>query len=123
MTAADWHTCTRLLSMIARKLGHDWLLLTRYGLNEEKCVGAVFGHYSSYDTFLLKANGKIMSVKSIDAAGNLRSYENMYAELTRLLYKILEDGGNVSDGMSEVDASAVPEFMVECDLNDICHLE
>ena len=37
-------------------------------------------------------------------------------KLSKLLYAVLESGGKLSDGKSEVDASTVPEFMVECGL-------
>ncbi len=104
--------------MIARKLGHDWLLL-RSGSEpcEKKCCDAVFGHYKNYDTELLEIDGKGISIKYVDAKDHLRSDDDMYAELSRLLYKILEKGGKLSDGKNEVDASTVPEFMIECVLN------
>ena len=41
----------------------------------------------------------------------------MHNELIKLLYAVLESGGKLSDGKNEVDASAVPEFMIECVLN------
>ena len=115
------HTNVRLLNMIARKLGYDWLQL-RSGLEpcKKKCCNAVFGYCSNYNTVLLKANGKSVSIKFIDAKGHLRSNKDIYAELVRLLYKILENGGIVSDGRYKLSADEVPEFMIEYVLNSIC---
>ena len=104
--------------MIARKLGHDWLLLRFESQpSEERWCSVVFGQYKNYDTELLEVDGRLVLIKSVDAENNLRSNEDMYAELTRLLYKTLENGGKLSDGKNEVDASTVPEFMIECVLN------
>ena len=107
------HAYARLLSMIARKLGHDYLLL-RSGPEpcEKKYCNAVFGQYSNYNTVLLKANGKSISIKFINAEGHLRSNKDMYAELVELLYKILKNGGNVSDGKYKLNADEVSEFMI-----------
>lgn len=112
------HIYARLLSMIARKLGHDCLLL-RSGPEpcKKKYCNAVFGHYSNYNTVLLRANGKSVSIKFIDAEGCLRNNEDMYVELAELLYKILENGGYVSNGKKKLDASMVPEFMINYALN------
>ena len=49
--AADFiarNAYTRLLSIIARKFGHSWLLLT-FGPSvcEENHCGAIFGHYKN----------------------------------------------------------------------------
>ena len=120
MTADDMPTCVRLLSMIARELGHDYLLLRfESGPSEERWCSVVFGQYENYDTELLEADGKPVLLKSVDAECHLRSNDDMYNELVELMYKTLESGGKLSDGKSEVDASAVPEFMVECVLNGI----
>lgn len=120
MTANYLPIDARLLDMIARKLGHDWLML-RFGTEplEKKYVSAVFRQYENYDTEPLEADGRQVWLKSADAAGRLRSNEDMYHELVELLYKTLESGGKLSDGKSEVDASAVPEFMVECGLRGL----
>lgn len=110
-------TCTILLSIIARKLGHDYVLLTSgFWPGGEKWCRAIFGHYDSYGTELLEADGKPVLIKSVDAECHFRSNEDMYSELVELMYKTLESGGKLSDGKSEVDASDVPEFMVECSL-------
>lgn len=109
--------CSRLLDIVARKLGHDWLLLMHGSwLDEEKCCRAVFGQYDNYGVAMLEANGIPVWLKNADAEGRLKSNEDMYGELTKLLYKTLKSGGKLSDGKREVDASTVPEFMVECDL-------
>lgn len=61
-----------------------------------------------------------MWLKSVDAEGCFKSTEDMYVELVELLYKILENGGNVSDGNLKLNADKVPEFMIECVLNGFC---
>lgn len=121
MTADDLLMNTRLLGIIARKLGHDYLLLrSNTEPPEKKCVSALFGQYDNYDTELLEVSGKPVSIKYVDAEGrHFRSNVDMYRELSKRLYVILESGGKLSDGKSEVDASAVPEFMIECALNGI----
>jgi len=117
-------TCSRLLDMVARKLGHDWLLLTSETWSgKEKSCNAVFGHYDNYSTVALEANGMPVLLKSVDAEGCPRSNDDMYYELVELMYKTLESGGKLSDGKSEVDASMVPEFMIEYALNGIGCLE
>lgn len=60
-----------------------------------------------------------MWIKNVDAAGRPRSNEDIYNELIKWLYKTLERGGKLSDGKSKVNASAVPEFMIECVLNGV----
>lgn len=110
----------RLLSVIARKLGHDYLLLIfESRQSEERWCSAVFGQYENYDTEPLEVDGRPVLLKGVDAEYHLRSNEDMYHELVELLYKTLESGGKLSDGKSEVDASDVPEFMVECALRGI----
>lgn len=120
MTANYLPIDARLLDTVARELGHDWLLLMSGSWpGEKKWCRAVFGNYGDYGTEPLEADGKQVWLKSADAAGRLRSNEDMYHELVELLYKTLESGGKLSDGKSEVDASAVPEFMVECGLRGL----
>ena len=120
MTAVDLHASTRLLSMIARELGHDWMLLRFESRpSEERWCSVVFGQYENYDTEPLEADGRPVLLKSVDAECHLRSNEDMYSELSKRLHAVLESGGKLSDGKSEVDASAVPEFMIECALNGI----
>lgn len=120
MTADDVPACVRLLSMIARELRHDYLLLRfESGPSEERWCSAIFGQYDNYDTEPLEADGRLVLLKSVDAECHLRSNEDLYCELVELLHKTLESGGKLSDGKSEVDASAVPEFMIECALNGI----
>lgn len=110
---ADLNISSRLLDIIARKLGHDYLLLmSRSEFCEAKWCNAVFGQYENYSDAVLEADGRQVQLKRADN-------EDMYAELVRLLYKTLENGGNVSDGKSEVYASDVPEFMIECVLNGV----
>lgn len=117
-------TYSRLLGIVARKLGHDLLLLIFESQpSEERWCSAVFGQYENYDTEPLEADGRRVSLKSIDAKGCLRSNESMHHELVELMYKTLENGGQLSDGKSEVDASDVPEFMIGCALNGINCLE
>lgn len=114
----DLRTSSGLLSMIAEKLGHDMILL-RSGLEpcKVKCCNAVFAHYRNYDTVLVKANRKSISLKYVDSKGHLRDNVSMYAELARLLYKTLKSGGKLSDGRFKLSADEVPEFMIECVLN------
>lgn len=120
MTADDLPACSRLLDIVARALGHDWLLLMSGGWpGEERWCKAVFGQHANYGTEPLEADGRQVWLKTADAAGRLRSNEDLYSELSKRLYKTLESGGKLSDGKSEVDASAVSEFMVECDLNGV----
>lgn len=117
-------TYSRLLDIVARKFGHDWLLLMHGSwLDEEKWCRAVFGQYDNYGTAMLEVDGKPVLVKSVDAEGCPKSNEDMYHELVELLYKTLENGGKLSDGRCRVDASMVPEFMVECALSGIGCLE
>ena len=122
MTAVDLLTCSRLLDMIAGKLGHDWLML-RFGTEplEKKYVSAVFRQYENYDTEPLEVDGKPVLIKYYADAEDLhaRSNADMYSELCKRLYAILESGGKLSDGKSEVDASAVPEFMLGCVLRGL----
>lgn len=114
----DLDISSRLLDIIARKLGHDYLMLMHsYKQRKDNCCDVVFGNYDRFDSPLLRANGKCLSVKFIDAEDTARPNADMYAELTKLLYKTLESGGKLSDGKNEVDASTVPEFMIECVLN------
>lgn len=111
----DLRTSSRLLSMIAEKLGHDMILL-RSGLEpcKVKCCNAVFAHYRNYDTVLVKANRKSISLKYVNSKGHLRDNVSIYDELVRFLYNVLENGGYVSDGRKKLNASAVPEFMINC---------
>lgn len=85
--------------------------------SEERWCSVVFGQYKNYDVEPLEVDGRLVLIKSVDAEDHLRSNDDMYAELAKLLYKILESGGKLSDGKNDVDASAVPEFMIECVLN------
>ena len=117
-------TCSRLLDIVARKLGHDWLLLVAGTWSgEEKWSNAVLGHYDNYSIAALEADGRPVSLKNAYAEGDLKSNEDMYHELVELLYKTLENGGKLSDSRCAVDASMVPEFMIECALNGIGCLE
>ena len=119
-------TYSRLLDIVARTFGHDWLLLMSgaWSLSgKEKWCKAVFGQYADYGTATLEADGRQVLVKSVDAEGHHKSNEDMYHELVELVYKTLENGGQLSDGRCAVDASMVPEFMVECALNGIGCLE
>ena len=107
------HIYVRLLDIIAIKLGYDWLLLmSDFSSSKEKWCSAVFGNHSNYNTVLLRANDKSVSIKFIDAKGCFRSNDDIYAELIGLLYKILENGGNVSDGKFKLTANEIPEFMI-----------
>lgn len=109
-----------LLGMVARELGHNYLLLRfESGPSEERWCSVVFGQYENYDTELLEVDGRPVLLKSVDAECHLRSNEDMYCELVELLHKTLESGGKLSDGKREVDASDVPEFMVECGLRGL----
>ena len=114
----DLGTSSSLLSMIARKLGHD-LILLRYKLEpcKVKCCNAVFAHYHNYSSPLVRANRKLISLKYVDSEDNLRDNGSMYDELVKLLYNVLENGGHVSDGRKKIVASMVPSFMIECVLN------
>lgn len=117
-------TCSRLLDIVARELGHDWLLLMSEACSgEEKSCRAVFGHYDNYETAVLEADGRPVSIKHADAEGHLKSTDDMYHELVELLYKTLESGRKLSHGRCTVDASMVPEFMIECALSGIGCLE
>lgn len=109
---------TRSLSMIARKLGHDWLLLMSDSFRgEKKWFRAILGHYDNDGIELLETNGSQVWLKNVDAEGGIKSVEDMYAELARLLYKTLKSGGKLSDGRFKLSADEVPEFMIECVLN------
>ena len=114
----DLRTSSRLLSIIARELGHDVILL-RSGPEpcKVKCCNAVFAHYKNYDTVLVKANRKKISLKYVDSKDHLRDNVSMYDELVRFLYNALENGGYVSDGKRRLGASMVPEFMLRCVLS------
>lgn len=114
----DIRESSQLLSMIAEKLGHDMILL-RSGPEpcKVKCCNAVFAHYRNYDTVLVKANRKSISLKYVDSKDHLRDNVSVYDELVRFLYNALENGGYVSDGRKKLNASVVPEFMLRCVLN------
>ena len=117
-------THSRLLDIVARTFGHDWLLLMAGTWSgEERQCRAVFGQYADYSTAALEVDGMPVLLKSADAEGHPRSNEDMYHELVELLYRTLESGGKLSDGRCRVDASMVPEFMVECALSGIGCLE
>ena len=117
-------TYSRLLDIVARELGYDWLLLVSgTWLGEKTWCMAVFGQYANYGTVALEADGRQVSIKNVDAEGHSKSNEDMYHELVELMYKTLESGGKLSDGRCAIDASMVPEFMVECALNGIGCLE
>ena len=111
----DLRTSSSLLTIIARKLGHDMILL-RSGPEpcKVKCCNAVFAHYRNYDTVLVRANRKSISLKYVDSKDKLRGNDSMYDELVRFLYNVLENGGYVSNGRKRLDASVVPEFMINC---------
>lgn len=111
----DLRTSCSLLDIIARKFGHDMILL-RSGSEsgKVKCCNAVFAYYNSYDTVLVRVNRKSISIKYVDSKGKLRSNDSMYDELVRFLYNVLENGGYVSDGKKKLTASAVPDFMINC---------
>lgn len=118
---ADLRTTVPLLNIIARKLGHDMVLL-RSGPEpcKVKCCNAVFANHKNYDTVLVRADRKSISLKYVDSKDNFRDNDSMYDELVRFLYNVLENGGFVSDGKKRLNADKVPEFMVECVLNGIC---
>ena len=110
-------TYSRLLDIVARMFGHDWLrLVSGTWLGEKTWCMAVFGQYANYGTVALEADGKQVWLKSADAEGHIKSNEDMYHELVELVYKTLESGGKLSDDSCAIDASMVPEFMVECGL-------
>jgi len=100
--------CSHLLGIIARKLGHDMVML-RVENAEDKCVYAMFMQYRNYDTDLLEVNGKNVAIEYLD-----KRNEAMYEELVRLLYRALDGNGTVSDGKRSLDASMVPSFMLGC---------
>lgn len=111
----DLRTSCSLLDIIARKFGHDVILLkSESESGEVKCCNAVFAYYSNYDTSLVRANRKSISIKYVDSKGNFRSNDTMYDELVRFLYNVLENGGYVSNGRKKLNASAVPDFMINC---------
>ena len=59
-------------------------------------------------------DGKNVAIEYLDNAGALRRNEVMYDELVHRLYEALDGNGTVSDGKRSLDASMVPEFMIEC---------
>lgn len=104
-----------LLSIVARKIGHDMVLLrSTPELSKVKCCTAVFANCTNYYTPLVRANRKCISLKYVDSEDNIRDNGSMYDELMRMLYKILENGGHVSDGRKRPNASMVPDFMINC---------
>lgn len=108
--------CTHLLGIIARKLGHDMVVLLAENA-DEKCYYARFIQYDNYGTDLLELNGKNATVEQLDAAGKLKSNDAMYEELVKLIYKTLDGNGTVSDRKRSLDASMVSEFMIGCMLD------
>lgn len=109
----DLRTSSSLLTIIARKLGHDMVIL-RSENAKDKCDYAMFMQYHNYDTDLLEVNGKNVAIEYLDNVGVLKSNEVMYDELVQQLYKVLDGNGTVSDGKRSLDASVVPEFMINC---------
>ena len=109
----DLRTSSSLLAIIARKLGHDMVIL-RNEYAKDKRDYAMFMQYRNYDTDLLEVNGENVAIEYLDNAGNLRRNEVMYDELVRRLYKALDGNGIVSDGKRSLDASVVPDFMINC---------
>ena len=108
-------TSSSLLSIVARKIWHDIVLLrSTPELSKVKCCTAVFANCTNYYTPLVRANRKCISLKYIDSKDNIRANGSMYDELVRMLYKILENGGHVSDGRKRLNASMVPDFMINC---------
>ena len=104
-----------LLSIVTRKIGHDMVLLrSTPELSKVKCCTAVFANCTNYYTPLVRANKKCISLKYVDSEDNIRDNGSMYDELMRMLYKILENGGHVSDGRKRSNASMVPDFMINC---------
>lgn len=84
MTTVDLYTSSRLLSTIARKLGHDYLLLRFVtGSSEERWCSVVCGQYENYDTEPLEADGRLVLLKSVDAEFHFRNNEDMYSELSK----------------------------------------
>lgn len=114
----DLRTSASFLTIIARKLGHDMILL-RSGPEpcKVKCCNAVFAHCKNYDTVLVRADRKSISIKYVDSEDRLRDNDSMYDELVRFLYNVLENGGFVSDGKFKISADEVPEFMINYAMN------
>lgn len=116
--AFDLKTSVELLSIVAKELGHDIVLL-RSGLEPcktEDCC-AVLAYYENYDIVPLKVDDRYVEVRFVDGEGKLRSNASMYCEVVRALYNALENGGTVSGGKRGIHALDVPEFMVKCSLD------
>ena len=110
-----------MLNIIAKKLGHDVILL-RSGFEpcKVKCCTTVFANHKNYDIVLVRANKKAYRLKYVDSKDKLRDNVSMYDELVRFLYNILKNGGYVSNGRKRLNASMIPEFMIEYDLAVDC---
>ena len=118
MHMLDLRTSCSLLSIIARKFGHDTILLrSESELSKVKCCNAVFANHKNYDTVLVKADRKSISIKYVDSEDHFRDNDSIYDELVRFLYNVLENGGFVSDGRFKISADEVPEFMINCVMN------
>ena len=114
----DLRTSASLLTIIARKFGHDMILLRSWPEScKVKYCNAVFANYKNCDRVLVRANKKNISLKYIDSKDCFRGNASIYDELVRFLYNVLENGGYVSNGRKKLNASVVPEFMIECVLN------
>lgn len=98
-----------LLDILARKLGYDYVLLVEEKSSAE--LVCVFGTFESYSYCAAKTfDGKHVALRKCDAL----SSSAMYERLLRKLHEILDNGDAVYAEDKKLDASMVPEFMMEC---------
>ena len=116
--AFDLETSVELLSILARELGHDMVLL-RSGCEpcKTKYCCAVLAYYENYDLAPLKVDGRDVEVRFVDSEGSLRSNTSMYGEVVRAVHNALKNGGTVSGKKRRLHTLDVPEFMVKCSLD------
>lgn len=112
---ARMHRACELLDMLAEKLGYDYVLLDEKKSSAELvCVFMSFVECHSYciaKTF----DGKPIVLRKCDALPN----GAMYEKLVRKLHEILDNGDAVYAEDKKLDASMVPEFMMECVLSGL----
>lgn len=107
---ARMHRACELLDMLAEKLGYDYVLLDEKKSSAELvCVFMSFVECRSYciaKTF----DRKPVVLRKYDTL----SRSAMYEHLVRKLHEILDNGDAVYVDDKKLDASMVPEFMMEC---------
>lgn len=109
---ARMHKACELLDMLAEKFGYDYVMLDEKKSSDE--LVCVLMSFECRDNCAAKTfDGKPVVLRKCDAL----SHGAMYERLLRKLHKILDNGDAVYAEDKKIDASMVPEFMIECVLN------